>query len=301
MPHLESDHDLLPLPGRLRADITVLATVIGRRSVWYPEGLQQSVDFLQEELRKVRLEPNRQSFHVRGVDCHNIEVEIFGASRPEEIIIVGAHYDSVDDSPAANDNGSGVAATLALARHFAGSRPERTLRFVFFVNEEPPFFMTDEMGSLIYARRCRGRGEEIRAMFSLETIGYFNDRPGSQSYPLGLLDKIYPDRGNFIAFVSNLRSRKLMKDALKTFEDHGSIPVEGAALPGFIPGVGWSDHWSFWEQGYPAVMVTDTAPFRYPYYHTTEDTPEKLDYDRMSLVVEGLTHVVTRLANPKKG
>ena len=190
-----------------------------------------------------------------------------------------------------------MAATLALARAFAGRHGERTLRLVFFVNEEPPHFQTASMGSWVHARRCRQRGEKVVAMLSLETIGYFSDEAGSQRYPAPF-SLFYPSTGDFIAFVGNYASRRLVREVVGSFRRRARFPSEGGALPGFIPGIGWSDHWAFWQEGYPALMVTDTAPFRYPYYHSVYDTPDRLDYDRMARVVSGLEGVVEDLLNP---
>ena len=188
-----------------------------------------------------------------------------------------------------------MAALLALARRFAKCKPDRTLRFVAFVNEEPPYFQTAKMGSGVYARRCGQRREKIVAMLSLETIGYYSDARGSQKYPppLGLL---YPSTGNFIAFVGNVKSRDLVRRMVGTFRQHEKFPSEGAALPAATPGVGFSDQWSFWQEGYPAAMVTDTAMFRYPYYHEAEDTIDKVDFDRTARVVRGLEKVIGVLA-----
>src|SRR5205814_10011080 len=207
---------------------------------------------------------------------------------PPPIVIIGGHYHSVFGSSGSNDNGTGVAATLALARRFAEKQLElrltpthyKTLRFVAFVNEEPPYFLSGEMGSEVYARRCKERGDKIYAMISLETIGYFSDAPNSQTYPSPDLGMFYPKVGNFIGFVSNVHSRALLRRVITLFRENAKIPSEGASLPAFIRGVSWSDQWSFWQHGYPAIMVTDTAPFRYPYYHSSSDTPDKLDYDR---------------------
>jgi Zn-dependent M28 family amino/carboxypeptidase len=164
------------------------------------------------------------------------------------------------------------------------------------VNEEPPYFQTPEMGSFVYASRCKANGDRIKAMISLETIGYFSDAPNSQSYPSPLFNAIYPTIGNFISFVSNVPSRDLLRRTMSTFRDQKKIPSRSAALPGFVPGASWSDQWSFWKQGYPAIMVTDTAPFRYPHYHRSTDTPDKLDYDRFALVVSGMEKVIVDLA-----
>jgi hypothetical protein len=229
-----------------------------------------------------------------GRTCHNIEAEIRGA-RPE-IVVIGAHYDSVFGSPGANDNGSGVAALLALARRFAGKPTGQTLRFVAFANEEPPYFQTEQMGSLVYARQCKARGDQISAMISLETMGYFSDAPGSQTYPSLGIRPFYPSTGNFIGFVGNIRSRALLHRAILLFRQQAKLPSEGGALPSFLPGVGWSDQWAFWQCGYPAFMITDTAPFRYPHYHEATDTPDKLDYDRFALVVSGVEKMIAELA-----
>jgi Zn-dependent M28 family amino/carboxypeptidase len=189
-----------------------------------------------------------------------------------------------------------VAALLALARRFAGKPTGKTLRFVAFVNEEPPFFQTAEMGSFVYAKRCQEKADRITAMISLETIGYFSDEPGSQKYPAPGFGLLYPSKGNFIGFASDTRSRALLRATVGAFRKTEKLPCEGASLPAAIPGIGWSDQWSFWQCGYPAIMVTDTAPFRYPHYHEPTDTPDKLDYDRFALVVSGMQGVIAELA-----
>lgn len=285
--------DEVALREELRADVQKLAGEIGERNMPHYSQLNAAVDFLEDSFSRAGLRPKRDSYELRGQACHNIETEIRGAL--PGIILIGAHYDSVFGSPGANDNGTGVAATLALARRFANTKPKHTLRFVAFVNEEPPYFLSDEMGSLFYARRCKERGDRISAMISLETIGYFSDVPGSQAYPAPGLGLFYPKIGNFIGFVSNVHSRALLRRVVGLFRKHAKIPSEGAALPAFIPGVSWSDQWSFWRQGYPAIMVTDTAPFRYPYYHSSSDKPDKLDYDRFTLVVSGMEKVIEDL------
>jgi hypothetical protein len=282
------------LRAELAADVKTLAGDIGERNMTRFAQLKAAADFIDSSLGRAGLTPRRDSYELHGQTCHNIEVEIRGA-RPE-ILVVGAHYDSVLDCPGANDNGSGVAALLALARRFAGKPIGKTLRFVAFVNEEPPFFQTAEMGSFVYAKRCQERADPITAMVSLETIGYFSDEPGSQKYPAPGLGLFYPTKGNFIGFASDTRSRALLRATVAAFRKTGKLPCEGASLPAAIPGIGWSDHWSFWQCGYPAVMVTDTAPFRYPHYHEPTDTPDKLDYDRFALVVSGTESVIAELA-----
>jgi hypothetical protein len=288
------------LRDALERDVRAIADEIGDRNLFVYPRLVEAAEWIEFSLLQAGYKVRRQGLEVHGKVCDNLEAEIPGRSRPEEIVVIGAHYDSVPDCPAANDNGSGVAALLALARAFVGTEPERTIRFVAFVNEEPPFYRTSDMGSLVYALKCRERGDRVVAMLSLETIGYYRDESGSQEYPPPF-SLFYPSEGNFIAFVGNVRSGSLVRRCIGTFRREVKFPSEGAALPEFITGVGWSDHWSFWKAGYRAVMVTDTAFFRYPYYHSPEDTYEKLDYDRMARVVAGLERVTRDLAGaPQK-
>jgi hypothetical protein len=282
----------ITLRDELRADVQTLAHEIGERNMArYPQ-LNAAADFIENSFSRAGLVPRRDTYDVHGRACHNIETEI--GARPE-ILLIGAHYDSVFGSPGANDNGSGVAAMLALARRFARKPVQHTLRFVAFVNEEPPYFLTEQMGSFVYAGRCKARGDQISAMISLETIGYFSDAPHSQTYPSLGLGVFYPTVGNFIGFVGNVHSRSLLRRAIALFRKHARLPSEGAALPSFIPGVSWSDQWAFWQHGYPGIMITDTAPFRYPHYHRATDTPDKLDYDRFALVVSGMQKVIEEL------
>jgi Zn-dependent M28 family amino/carboxypeptidase len=230
-----------------------------------------------------------------GAQTPNLIVETLGSTKPKEIIVIGAHYDTCMGTPGADDNATGVAGVLALARAFAGRPQARTLRFALFVNEEPPTFQTPDMGSWVYAKACRARGDNIVAMFSLESIGYYCDEPGSQKYPppVGLF---YPSKGDFIAFIGNGSNRALVRRCIRQFRSTTQFPSEGAAVPAALPGVGWSDHWSFWQEGYPALMVTCTAPFRNPNYHKPGDTPETLDYERLARVVMGVERVVVLLA-----
>jgi Zn-dependent M28 family amino/carboxypeptidase len=286
--------DETELRDELMADVQKLAGKIGERNMACYTQLNEAANFIEDSFGRAGLRPRRDRYELHGRACYNIEAEVRGA-RPE-IVLIGAHYDSVPGSPGANDNGSGVAALLALARRFAPREKTRTLRFVAFVNEEPPYFLTEQMGSFVYASRCKAQGDYISAMISLETIGYFSDAPHSQTYPALGLGAFYPTVGNFIGFVSNLPSRALLHDFLALFRQHAKIPSEGAALPSFIPGVSWSDQWSFWQHGYRGIMMTDTAPFRYPHYHRATDTPNKLDYDRFALVVSGMEKVIVDLA-----
>jgi hypothetical protein len=287
------------LAASLREHVTVIAS--REHNVYKPPMLEQGAQYIENALDRAGYLPlGAQRFTVGDAPVRNIEAELKGGALASEIVVVGAHYDSVVGAPGANDNGSGVAALLELARLARGSRPARTLRFVAFVNEEPPFFKSEAMGSLRYARRSRERRENIVAMVSLETIGYYSDQAGSQRYPFPL-GFFYPRTGNFLAFVSDLGSRALMHEAIAAFRRHARFPSEGVAAPAFIPGVDWSDHWAFREVAYPALMVTDTAPYRYPHYHTAADTPDKLDYERLARVVTGLHGMLSALAGAAPG
>ncbi len=280
---------------KLRAHVQVLAGEIGVRNVFRREALQRAAEYIERTWREQGYEVVRHTYEANRVECANLEVTRRGSTRPSEIILVGAHYDTVDESPGANDNGSGAAAMLELSRVLVSGPLSRTVRFVAFVNEEPPFFQTERMGSRVYAKMARRRGDDIRAMICLETIGYFSDERGSQHYP-PFFRWFYPDRGSFIAFVSDLRSRSLLHRAVAGFRAHSGFPVECCSTFAQVPGVDWSDHGSFWREGYRALMVTDTAPYRYPHYHTEFDTPDKVNYRAMARVTTGLRGVVSELA-----
>jgi hypothetical protein len=276
---------------RLRDHVQTLAGTIGERNLHRWPALAAAADYIEGAFGAAGYSPTSERFESRGLQVRNLVAERPGTSAPEEIVLVGAHYDSVPGSPGANDNGSG---TAALAH-----RPlPRTLRLVAFVNEESPYSFTPEMGSLVHALGAKARGERIRAMLSLETIGCYSDRPGSQRYPWPL-SHFYPDRGDFIGFIGNLGSRGLVRESIGAFRRHARFPSEGAALPQGVEGVAWSDHWSFWQAGYPAIMVTDTAFLRYPHYHSPQDTPDRLDYERTARVVAGLAETVAELAGAR--
>jgi hypothetical protein len=278
----------------LRQHVGELAGHIGERNVWHPEALAAAARYVRDTLEGFDYEVRAQAFESQGVTLANLEVELPGDSAQQEIIVVGAHYDSFAGTPGANDNASGVAALLEIARLVAGKRYARTLRLVAFANEEPPFFYGDAMGSALYASRARRRGEQIEAMLALETIGWYTDQPASQRYPFPF-SLFYPDSGNFLGFVGNLSSRALVRRTLGAFRASTAFPSEGVAAPGGMMGVHWSDHWAFWQAGYPAIMITDTALFRYPHYHAATDTADRLDYPSLARVTRGLAEVVAVL------
>jgi hypothetical protein len=279
----------------LRDDLHHLVATIGERNVRHPESLARARDWIEARFRSAGYETRLQTFDADGVHCSNIVAERRGGAKDDEIVLVGAHYDSAEGTAGANDNGSGLVALLELARKLAGRAPDRCIRFVAFVNEEQPYSFTDRMGSVVHATLAASAHERIVAMLSLETMGYFSDEPQSQKYPFPL-SLLYPERGNFIAFVGNVDSRNLVRKTIGLFRETTRFPSEGAALPERTTGVGWSDHAPFWKAGYPALMVTDTAFFRYRDYHTARDTDDKVDVDRLARVVTGLERVIEGLS-----
>lgn len=282
----------LELSRNLKKHVIKLASDIGDRNYLKPIALKEAADYIRKEASEIGLSAKSQYFRYDDRLFENIEFELPGSSDSDEIILLGAHYDSCD-CPGANDNGSGVAALLELARILKDKPLRKTVKFVAFTNEEH-YFGSNGMGSYYYAKRCRQRKENISVMLALETIGYYSDENGSQKFPFGL-KYFYPDRGNFIAFVSDTDSKAMLKKVVKTFRQSAKFPSQGLAAPRWIKGVSWSDHEQFWKQGYKALMVTDTAPFRYPHYHKASDTPDKIDYDKTAMVVFGLSKVVLRI------
>lgn len=273
---LEFSAEERALAERLRAHVEALAA--DQRNA----DLDRPVRYIAAQLGNARM----HEFPSGGRRVKNLEV---GSGA----VVVGAHYDTVPGSPGADDNASGVAALIELARMGLPAR------FVAFANEELPYFRTGDMGSQVWARTAREHGDEVRAMFSLEMLGCYSDAPGSQRYPAPF-SWLYPDRADFIAFVGDLGARGLVRSAIRAFRKSARFPSEGLAGPAFVEGVTRSDHWSFRVQGYPAIMVTDTAFYRYPHYHQPTDTPEKLDYLRMARVTLGLAAVIKELANENR-
>lgn len=279
--------------ARMGKDLDALAVGIGERNTLRPDALERSAVWIEERLREAGHTPVRHTYEVDRVPCSNIEVDVAG--KAGETVVVGAHYDSARGSPGANDNGTGVVALLEIARRLRGMRPSRGVALVFFVNEEPPYFATEKMGSRVWAREAHERGARILGMLSLETMGFYTDAPDSQHYPFPM-GAFYPGEGNFLGFIGDTDSGGLVREVVGAFRESASLPSEGAALPGHTPGVDWSDHASFWRYGWPAVMVTDTAPFRYRHYHTREDTPDKVGMESLARAVTGIEKVVRTMA-----
>lgn len=286
--------------AEVERDVRTLGGEIGERSVFRSAALEAAARHVEQRFEDAGLAPRRETYALGGGRISNVIAEVAGGARRAEIVVVGAHYDSVAGSPGANDDATGVAALLALARRFAAAGPARTLRFVAFTGEEPPCFKTETMGSLVHARGCVARREDVVAMLALETLGSYSDAEGSQEYPVRGMALAYPTRGDFVSFVGDVGSRDLVRTAIGAFRAHAAFPSVGAALPAYVPGVDWSDHWSFRQVGVPAVMVTDTAIFRDRMYHTGKDVPARVDYERLARVTLGLVAVVEALVDPQE-
>ena len=281
------------IQANLEKHVQMLAGIIGPRNS--PQSSSKTREYIVRTMSSYGYTVEAQGYVVDNNKFTNLQAKSCGSRNPTEIILVGAHYDTFGGSPGADDNGSGVATVLELARLNAGVRNPCTIRFVFFGSEEPPYFGSNNMGSYQYAERCFQRKENIKGLLVMETLGYYSEKPKSQAYPCNFVPG-YPDAGNFIAFVGNLDSRKLTEQCLGSFRESCHFPSEGIAAPDWIIGVDWSDQYWFWKRHYPALMITDTAPYRYPYYHSIQDTPDKLNYPSFARVVTGLSNVLHVLA-----
>jgi len=277
----------------LRQVVTVRASEIGVRSFRDQEQLTSTADYISDQLSSIGYNVTRQTFYFRMHSYENLIAELPGISIPERILVIGAHYDTVRTTPGADDNASGVAGLLGLARQLSGIQPDNTIRFVFFCLEEPPTYRTRNMGSYHYARSLKKKGDWVEGMICHEMIGYFCDREGCQHYPLPFMNVKFPKAGNYISMVGNLRSRHFTQKIAKNFRENTDLPVITLNAPAIVIGIDFSDHWSFGKFGYRALMVTDTAFYRNPHYHAPSDLPETLDYERMEKVVEGLAAAAT--------
>jgi hypothetical protein len=300
--NLELSEEQYGMVERLEEDVRYLADSIGERNMHRPGTMDTTISWIERRFTEIGYNTLRHTYRLQrgiygGRSADNLIAEITGTENSDQIIIIGAHYDTVPGSPGANDNSSAVAVLLELAHWFHERPQSKTLRFVVFANEEPPFFKTVDMGSYAYAQKLKEQKVNVEAMISMDGLGYFSDEPGSQNYPFPGIGLAYPDKANFIGFVTRFGDLRLMKRALSAFREGTELPAEGVALPGIIPGVSWSDHWSFWQHDFPAFLVTDTLPFRDPNYHSIHDTPDKLDFNRMALLAEGMKDALIELAN----
>lgn len=280
--------------GRLQETVAVLAEDIGPRNYQSLENLQAAADYIRKSFGALGYDVDMIPYVIQGQEYHNIVARKPGSSDSKDVVIVGAHYDSCFN-PGADDNASGVAGLMELARRLKDRSLNSELRFVAFVNEEPPFFMTESMGSRVYARQVKEANEQIRAVIVLEMLGFYSEQWGSQKY-LPLLGPFYPNQADFIAVIGDFHSADLVREFTSGWTKHSDFPLEGLVAPGSVPGINFSDHASFWKEGFAAVMVTDTAYMRNVNYHRKTDLPNTLNYEKMAVVVHGLTEVVGQLA-----
>lgn len=283
-------------PEKLKATVTTLAVDIGPRDLYNNNRarLRKAENYLSARLKAAGCKVEFQEYSSSGTKVKNIICVKTGLSSPGETIVIGAHYDTFNN-PGADDNASGVAGMVELAEYAAAKKYKRTLKFIAFANEEPPFFKQEGMGSAVYAKAAAERKEDIKAALVLEMIGYFTEKKMSQRYP-PLIGPFFPGRGNFIAQVSNFGSRKLALRIDAVFKGASKLPLRTVSLPAFVPGVDYSDHRSFWGAGYPAVMFTDTSFYRTPHYHRPTDLPGTLNYEYMAAFLDGLKAAMDDLA-----
>jgi Peptidase family M28 len=274
----------------LERHVRVLSTEFAQRSFDQPARLDGAANYVQAQLEALGLRVERQVFTAEGGSYRNLIVRL-GPDTPD-VVVVGAHYDVAGAQPGADDNASGVAGLIELARLLQTAKLTRRVELVAYTNEEPPFFRTPHMGSAVHAKALKASGKQARLMLSLECIGYFSDAPGSQTHPVRLLNAVYPTVGNFIALVGYYEDgpvARRVKTAMMTATD---LPVHSINAPGFVVGIDFSDHLNYANEGFVGMMVTDTAFYRNKAYHTPQDTFDRLDYVRMGKVVDGVLRAV---------
>lgn len=289
--------DIEKTAGRIRDHLKTLTVDIGERSVRTPESHARAAAYIESFYRSLGMETARQPYPFGGKEVANITADIRFGGKTAKRYILGAHYDSLAGTVGADDNASAVAVQLEVARELAGSGqdvpPGLAVRFVSFALEEPPAYETPQMGSRVYTRNARRTGEKIDGMLCLEMVGYTCSEPGCQQYPFPLMFMGYPETGNFIGIVGNLRSRRLTRSLAASFGKNPALPVVDVTIPlagWLVPAVRLSDHAPFWDEGYRAVMITDTAFFRNPHYHLLSDTMDRLDFGFMAQLVESIVH-----------
>jgi Peptidase family M28 len=283
---------------RLRQDVQTLASMVPPRNGDNVASLDKSAEYILEEFKKTGGLAETQGFALDGKEYKNVLCS-FGPEAGERIV-VGAHYDVQGDQSGADDNASGVAGLLELSRLVQALKADLKYRldFVAYTLEEGQFFkhpFARHYGSYIHARSLARAGIPVRAMICLEMIGYFSDRPNSQKYPLFFLRWFYPDKGNFIAVIGKWGQGSLVQKVKKSLAARSQVPVESLTAVSLIPGVSFSDHQSYWQFDYPAVMITDTAFYRNKNYHKPSDTADTLDYDRMAEVIKGLYWTIVQM------
>jgi hypothetical protein len=281
-------------PERLARVVRLLSEEFTPRDHLHPGNLQRVAAFIRNEMERTGAAVTEQRFEVGDRTYSNV-LAAFGPDSGERVV-VGAHYDVWEEFPGADDNASGVAGLLEIGRLLGAEAPAGRVELAAYALEEPPHYAEKTMGSAVHAAGLRARGVRVRAMIALEMIGYFDDRPGSQRFPVPFLGWIYPREGNFIAVVGKLGQGWIVRRVKEAMQEASPLPVHSINAPRLVPGIDFSDHRNFWDAGYPAVMITDTAFYRNPNYHSAGDTADTLDYRRMGQVIDGVHAAVRSLA-----
>jgi Zn-dependent M28 family amino/carboxypeptidase len=282
----EERHVIAVNPSRLQTHVRQLSETFFPRDAGTPDTLDRAASYIRQQFEEAGGDIAEQPFSIGNITYRNV-VARFGP-HTKDCIVVGAHYDAAGRLPAADDNASGVAGLIELAYLIGKNPPQTCIELVGFTLEEQPFFRTSTMGSAVHARSLKARGVTVRIMFSLEMIGYFNDAPHSQSFSFSLLAAFYPSQGNFIAVIGNFTQGLTVRRVKRAMQSASPLPVYSINAPRIVPGIDLSDHSNYWDEGYKAVMITDTAFYRNANYHTRGDTPDTLDYQRMAQVVQGV-------------
>jgi Zn-dependent M28 family amino/carboxypeptidase len=287
--------DQAAMAGRLQAHVRMLSRTLAPREIGHPDNLDRVAGYLEAHLKEAGAKVSEQAFTVAGKVYRNVVAHFGREDGP--LMVVGAHYDTCEEHPGADDNASGIAGLLELAKRLHQTVKEKgpAVDLVAYTLEEPPAFRTENMGSAHHARALKEAGRDVKAMIALEMIGYYSSAPRSQDYPISLLKLFYPAQGDFIAVVGDWSGFGLTRRVKKALGADPGMKVRSINAPRWVPGIDFSDHLNYWKEGFPAVMVTDTAFYRNKAYHTAEDTPDRLDYMRMALVVEGVARAVERL------
>lgn len=293
-PMLDDPPEMKVSAERLQTHVKMLAETFSPRDYTHTENLDRTAEYIKQELAQTPGAISEQPYKANGKSYCNV-LALFGPATAERIVI-GAHYDVCQPYPGADDNASGVAGLIELAHLLGNTELPLQVELVAYTLEEPPFFRSEAMGSAVHANALKKQNIQVRAMFSLEMIGYFSDEPDSQQFPNPILKLFYPSRGNFIAVVGNFGQMGLVRKVKRAMRSTALLPVHSINAPGWLPGIDFSDHLNYWRVGYPAVMITDTSFYRNQNYHTAQDTAEKLDYNRMAKVVESIYAAILALA-----
>ncbi|TND10631.1 MAG: peptidase M28 [Bacteroidetes bacterium] len=282
-------------PEKLKSDVVFLATLQPARHSENTASLDSAASWIRAQLSAEGIISEEQVYEAGGKKYRNI-ICSFGPDSGERII-AGAHYDVCGERPGADDNASGTAGLLEIARQLKRNSAQLAYRtdLVFYTLEEPPYFRTTEMGSAVHARSLKAKDIKVKTMICLEMIGYFSDAEDSQEYPVKLLKLFYPDKANYIAVVGKFGQGRLIRNVKRKMNSAMDLDVRSINAPASLPGIDFSDHLNYWAEGYDAVMITNTAFYRNKNYHEPTDTPETLDYKRMAEVVKGVYNVIVQM------